>query len=242
MNSHSARRQLWALYLTVLIRVLVFSSGQKPNSNRYGQRNGNKRPCNWKVPWCQLQALMDPGIQKMSPGLCNRVSCLWFALRMRLPIDSLNPITSSYGYRNTDFSAGYPGSRLHFQSPLQWNVVIWLSLSQWAGRGKDVGTFQALPLKRRGVSSPAFFCLGLIRMKIWSESAWTGWFTPSEQLICKLEGSWPSETREQTYCSAATWTVTEENKYLSRDFPGGPAAKTLSSQCWGPGFHTWSGN
>ena len=26
--------------------------------------------------WGQLQALLDPGTQKMSPGLCNRVSCL----------------------------------------------------------------------------------------------------------------------------------------------------------------------
>ena len=28
----------------------------------------------------------------------------------------------------------------------------------------------------------------------------------------------------------------------SQDFPGGPVAKTLSSQCKGPGFNPWSGN
>ena len=27
-----------------------------------------------------------------------------------------------------------------------------------------------------------------------------------------------------------------------RDFPGGPAVKTLRSQCRGPGFDPWSGN
>ena len=27
-----------------------------------------------------------------------------------------------------------------------------------------------------------------------------------------------------------------------RDSPGGPVAKTLSSQCWGPGFDPWLGN
>ena len=27
-----------------------------------------------------------------------------------------------------------------------------------------------------------------------------------------------------------------------RDFPGGPEAKTLHSQCSGPGFDFWSGN
>ena len=27
-----------------------------------------------------------------------------------------------------------------------------------------------------------------------------------------------------------------------RDFPGGPVAKTPSSQCKGPGFDPWSGN
>ena len=27
-----------------------------------------------------------------------------------------------------------------------------------------------------------------------------------------------------------------------QDFPGGPVAKTLCSQCWGPGFNPWSGN
>ena len=26
------------------------------------------------------------------------------------------------------------------------------------------------------------------------------------------------------------------------DFPGGPVAKTPSSQCKGPGFYPWSGN
>ena len=26
------------------------------------------------------------------------------------------------------------------------------------------------------------------------------------------------------------------------DFPGGPVAKTLNSQCRGPGFDPWSGN
>ena len=28
----------------------------------------------------------------------------------------------------------------------------------------------------------------------------------------------------------------------SRDFPGGPVAKTLHSQCRGPRFSPWSGN
>ena len=30
--------------------------------------------------------------------------------------------------------------------------------------------------------------------------------------------------------------------YVHGDFPGGPVAKTPSSQCRGPGFDTWSGN
>ena len=28
----------------------------------------------------------------------------------------------------------------------------------------------------------------------------------------------------------------------NQDFPGGPAVKTLCSQCRGPGFDPWSGN
>ena len=31
-------------------------------------------------------------------------------------------------------------------------------------------------------------------------------------------------------------------KIVMRDFPGGPVAKTLHSQCMGPGFNIWSGN
>ena len=31
-------------------------------------------------------------------------------------------------------------------------------------------------------------------------------------------------------------------KIQLRDFPGGPVAKTLPSQCRGPGFNPWSGN
>ena len=31
-------------------------------------------------------------------------------------------------------------------------------------------------------------------------------------------------------------------KSRDRDFPDGPVAKTLSSQCRGPGFDPWSGN
>ena len=31
-------------------------------------------------------------------------------------------------------------------------------------------------------------------------------------------------------------------EYKVRDFPSGPEAKTLHSQCMGPGFDPWSGN
>ena len=31
-------------------------------------------------------------------------------------------------------------------------------------------------------------------------------------------------------------------EHTFRDFPGGPVAKTLHSQCRGPGFNPWSGN
>ena len=31
-------------------------------------------------------------------------------------------------------------------------------------------------------------------------------------------------------------------KSRTEDFPGGPVAKTLSSQCRGSGFNSWSGN
>ena len=34
--------------------------------------------------------------------------------------------------------------------------------------------------------------------------------------------------------------ITKEN--ASRDFPGGPVAKTPCSQCRGSGFNPWSGN
>ena len=32
------------------------------------------------------------------------------------------------------------------------------------------------------------------------------------------------------------------SRVMSRDFPGGPVAKTLHSQCRGPRFDPWSGN
>ena len=32
------------------------------------------------------------------------------------------------------------------------------------------------------------------------------------------------------------------NQKKSGDFPGGPVAKALRSQCRGPGFNPWSGN
>ena len=41
-----------------------------------------------------------------------------------------------------------------------------------------------------------------------------------------------NEGRAPTSCPKAV---------LARDFPGGPMAKTLHSQCWGPGFNPWSG-
>ena len=31
-------------------------------------------------------------------------------------------------------------------------------------------------------------------------------------------------------------------KYIHGDFPGGPVAKTLYSQCRGPGFNSWAEN
>ena len=34
----------------------------------------------------------------------------------------------------------------------------------------------------------------------------------------------------------------KKKKVMLRDFPGGPVAKTLRSQCRGPGFDPWSGN
>ena len=38
-------------------------------------------------------------------------------------------------------------------------------------------------------------------------------------------------------------TLTEmKNSADGWDFPGGPVAKTLHSQCRGPGFNPWSGN
>ena len=37
-------------------------------------------------------------------------------------------------------------------------------------------------------------------------------------------------------------TTSVSQKGNSRDFPGGPVAKTPHSQCSGPGFNPWSGN
>ena len=38
------------------------------------------------------------------------------------------------------------------------------------------------------------------------------------------------------------FTISLLKRHLLQDFPGGPAAKTLHSQCRGPGFDPWSGN
>ena len=37
------------------------------------------------------------------------------------------------------------------------------------------------------------------------------------------------------------YNIGESQKHCSRDFHGGPVAKTLGSQCRGPGFDPWSG-
>ena len=39
-----------------------------------------------------------------------------------------------------------------------------------------------------------------------------------------------------------TWGSGSNLKTTFRDFPGDLVAKTLHSQCRGPGFHPWSGN
>ena len=36
--------------------------------------------------------------------------------------------------------------------------------------------------------------------------------------------------------------VKQNKETQNRDLPGGPVAKTLHSQCRGPGFSPWSGN
>ena len=36
--------------------------------------------------------------------------------------------------------------------------------------------------------------------------------------------------------------ISEKTENRWEDFPGGPVAKTPSSQCWGSGFDPWSEN
>ena len=40
----------------------------------------------------------------------------------------------------------------------------------------------------------------------------------------------------------ARWESEVLSSAMSRDFPGGPVAKTSCSQCRRPGFNPWSGN
>ena len=53
-------------------------------------------------------------------------------------------------------------------------------------------------------------------------------------------------TYDSCCCVAETNTILLSNyppiKNKYRDFPGGPVAKTLSSQCRGPRFDPWSGS
>ena len=42
-------------------------------------------------------------------------------------------------------------------------------------------------------------------------------------------------------CYVFFTTIKQQQKPHFRDFPGGPAVKTLSSLCRGPGFDSWSG-
>ena len=53
-----------------------------------------------------------------------------------------------------------------------------------------------------------------------------------------------------SHLSSFSWNITFQRplpttpseKALIRDFPGGPVARTLSSQCRGPGFNPYAGN
>ena len=64
---------------------------------------------------------------------------------------------------------------------------------------------------------------------------------PLAQIITSLVSS---------HLSSFSWNITFQRtlpttpseKALIRDFPGGPVARTLSSQCRGPGFNPYAGN
>ena len=43
-------------------------------------------------------------------------------------------------------------------------------------------------------------------------------------------------------CKEEELAMDTEKKQQARDLSGGPAVKTLCSQCRGPGFNPWSGN
>ena len=54
----------------------------------------------------------------------------------------------------------------------------------------------------------------------------------TELLLCTRNFLSASGEMTEDHCVYKTW----------RDFPGGPVAKTLCSQCWEPGFDLWLGN
>ena len=49
-------------------------------------------------------------------------------------------------------------------------------------------------------------------------------------------------TSSSPYVLFEAWHEVPDQYLLKRDFPGGPVAKTPSSQCRGPRFYPWSGN
>ena len=56
----------------------------------------------------------------------------------------------------------------------------------------------------------------------------------------QIQEIFEAEVSEPLEYSRGTWKKVSSS--TSWDFPGGPVAKTPSSQCGGPGFNPWSGN
>lgn len=63
----------------------------------------------------------------------------------------------------------------------------------------------------------------------------------SEQAVTGRPGTEHSRQRTDR-TKALEWDQAERLRRKDRDVPGAPVAKTLSSQCRGPRFDSWSGN
>ena len=101
-------------------------------------------------------------------------------------------------------------------------------------------TLQSLSTLWNGALGVENGCTGLFSKSYLGISLHTHFVISSA--FFKTDASFADYKKKKKKTREVTHPEPYHKKERKGDFPGGPAAGTLSSQCRGPGFNPWSGN